>query len=386
MLLELLTCKLTLGVLSYIKPYVDGFEVSSEGELYTALKAGMPPERIIFTGPGKSTNEIQYAVDKSIGAIIAESAREVELINQIASCKGKTTEIFLRINPAFESAGARIKMSGASKQFGIDEELLPCILNKLQEYHHIKITGIQIYAGTQILEENVIVDNTERILEIAANIMRLNRFDMRFIDVGGGFGIPYFSGEKQLDMCALKKGLQNVFDCNQSLLSSNDIKILVESGRYIMADSGYFLTKVLYRKLSRGKTFLIVDGGANFHSAAAGIGRFIRNSFPVDILTVNERRATETVDIVGPLCTPTDVLAQNVELPVCQKGDIIVFPKSGAYGLSASMTGFISHPQPAEVLFDNKNYYIVGEKGSRKDFIRGQKLFNKKNKRSLSSV
>lgn len=362
-----------LGIVSFIRSYIDGFEVSSEGELFIALKAGVSPERIIFSGPGKTIVEIEYAIEESIGCIVAESERELKIINDIASHKGKSVNVALRINPIFESIGARIKMGGASKQFGIDEELVQSILNKLNEYNHIDVVGIQVYMGTQILDENRIVENSRKILEVAKKIADLNKFAMKFIDFGGGFGIPYFKGEKYLDMHILSKGFQQLFDEYKSFFISNHTKIAVESGRYIMAESGYFMTRVLYKKKSRGKTFLIVDGGSNFHSAAAGIGRFVRNNFPVDVLKVEDYRNTEFVDIVGPLCTSTDILAQNVEIPICKEGDIIVFPKSGAYGLSASMTGFLSHPRPAEVLFNEKSYHIVGEKGNRDDFTRGQK-------------
>lgn len=360
-----------LSVVTFINKYADGVEVSSEGELSTAMEAGTNPENIIFVGPGKIKAEIEYSLDESIGCIAAESERELEIIDEIAACKQINVNAVLRINAANELKNARIKMGGASKQFGVDEELVPEILGRCGKLKNVQIIGVHLYMGTQILSADVLVASFENNLKLARDCSKYMKSELKLIDFGGGFGIPYFKGEQELDMNVVKTGLQDLFSRNARHLKN--IRMISESGRYIIAECGYFLTKVLYKKHSRGKTYLIVDGGSNFHSAAAGIGRFVRDNFPMTVLTEREGVPAEIVDVVGPLCTPTDVLAQNIELEYAEEGDIIAVFKSGAYGLSASNAGFLSHPKPAEVMFDEKGFHVVSEYGNRKDFIRGQK-------------
>jgi diaminopimelate decarboxylase len=372
-----------LGILSFLKDFVAGVEVASEGELYLAQYTGVSSNQIIFVGPGKTKEELKYAICSNIQSIVVESVEELNLINEISRKYNKETKILIRINPSGELGGARIKMAGIAKQFGIDEECLGNIFNEVDKYKNIRIFGIHVYMGTQILDVNFIIESFRKVLEIAESIQTNWNIKLKVIDFGGGFGIPYFPGEQEMDHGILKEKLLELFQEKSRYLDFSQIKLIVESGRFLVAESGYFLSKILYKKDSRGKTFLITDGGSNNHASAAGIGRFIRHNFPVTVLNKENEGCKEMVDIVGPLCTPTDVLAQNVELPVTKEGDIITILKSGAYGLSASMTGFLSHITPAEVLFYEDKHWLVRERGKREDYITGQTVLNEKAKENI---
>lgn len=357
------------GIISHIQSQLFGVEVASEGELCTAIRIGVKPENIIFVGPGKTEDELEFAVSNNILTIVAESELEIQRIDDISKRYDKKTHVSIRINPLKELSGARIKMGGTAKQFGFDEELVGGVFERTRSLKNVDIAGIHVYMGTQVLDANVLIENFKNIFEIAKNIELNHNVKLNFIDFGGGFGIPYFKDEVELDLSILKDGLHNVFEENRSFFDFNKLKLFVESGRFLVAESGYYLTKILYKKYSRNKAFLITDGGSNHHSSAAGIGRFVRHNFPLTILDKQDSNITENVDVVGPLCTPTDVLAQNVDLPFAKEGDIVAILKSGAYGITASMSDFLSHTKPAEVIFNKDKHYLVGKKGTRDSFI-----------------
>ncbi len=361
-----------ISLLSYIKNFVSGIEICSEGELFASLHCSINPQNIIFVGPGKTFKELEYAIEQDVFCIVAESVRELEQIQRIASAKKKKTPVAIRINPKDELIGARIKMGGASKQFGIDEENVNTILANLNQYPNIYFKGIHVYMGTQITDAKVLIQGFRNIFDIAKRIQNEYGVKLNFIDFGGGFGIPYFPSDKELDLNVLNEGIHCVFEERKNDFDYSQMSLIIESGRFLVAECGYFLTRVLYKKCSRGKTFLVVDGGSNHHSSAAGMGRFVRNNFPISIVKMGIQTETrlEKVDIVGPLCTPTDVLAQNIELPVAEEGDIIIIHRSGAYGLSASMINFLSHPRPAELVIINQDSYKVKrERGNKEEFI-----------------
>ncbi|SCZ09489.1 diaminopimelate decarboxylase [Alkaliphilus peptidifermentans] len=370
----------SLGIVSYIGDKVEGIEVASEGELFIALRAGISPERIIFVGPGKTYYELLYAIKNSILAIVVESLQEANIINEISKQLNKITKVIIRINPKKELSGARIKMGGMSKQFGIDEEELVNIIPSMLQLKNVGIEGIHVYMGTQILEPSLHIQSFDNILATAHNLQVNYGIKLKVIDFGGGFGVPYFNGEHKLDLVEIRNGLQTIFQTYEEKMDFSEIKLIVESGRFIVAESGCFLTRILYRKKSRDKIFLITDGGSNNHSTAAGIGRFARQNFPIDIINQLSSDYIEKVDIVGPLCTPTDVLVQNVEIPVTQEGDVIIILKSGAYGFSASSLNFLSHPWPTEIMFDKNNEYLIRQRQTKEELISGQLLPFSKNK------
>lgn len=363
-----------LGICQLFKKLGSRIEVASSGELHTALAAGFSPEKIIFTSPGKTYDELEYAVDSGIYSINIECIDEAELINQLAFEKGVSVNISIRINPDFDVAGSGIKMSGVATQFGIDQSQLEVVFEKIKALSNLNLIGIHIYTGTQALNANNIVLSMEQIIKLALESSEKYGFELKFLNMGGGFGIPYFKGDNNLDMDILHDAFAEMWDKYKEKLSGT--KVFVESGRFLMAESGTYLTKVLYKKACKGRMYLVCDGGSNQHAASAFLGRHIRNNFPMHILgkTGNE----EQVNVVGPLCTPTDVIGQNVNLPEAVTGDIVAVDKSGAYGVTQSPGLFLSHPLPAEVQYYAGETYILRERWDKGDFLRSQKDLNEK--------
>lgn len=346
-----------------------GIETASKGEIQTALRAGIASSNIIFNSPGKTAEEIDFAIEKKIKLISIESFEEAELVNKIAKEKKLVVEAALRVNQNKNFSKAKVKMTGVSSQFGIEEtDLTDDLFKKISELTHIRIVGIQVYSGTQVLNAEEILRNAEYVIQLALRLSAKYHFELKYLNLGGGFGVPYFKGETTLDAKELKRGMQELKKCYGGQLKSTEI--IFESGRFLLAESGVFVTKILYRKQSKGIIYYICDGGSNFHSSTAFMGRFVRNNFPMYGISevYKDEQEMKKVNVVGPLCTPTDTIGQKVEL--CGKlnpGDLVVVEKSGAYGLTYSPINFLSHTTPAEVLKWNENVMVLRERGDVKD-------------------
>ncbi|WP_024831904.1 type III PLP-dependent enzyme [Ruminiclostridium josui] len=358
-----------LGICQLFKKLGSCIETASSGELHTALLAGFSPDKIIFTSPGKTYEELKYAVETDIYSINIESLEEAQAINQIATEKSKVVNISIRINPDFDIAGSGIKMSGVASQFGIDQILMENVFNELKTLPNINVIGIHIYTGTQALNAHSIVQSMEQIIKLALDTSEKYCFSLKFLNLGGGFGVPYFKDDSNLDMDILRNEFSDIWDKYKDRLS--DTQVFVESGRFLMAESGTYLTKILYKKECKGRKYLVCDGGSNQHASSAFLGRHIRNNFPMHIL--NKSGNEEQVNVVGPLCTPTDVIGQNVMLPEAVPGDIVAIEKSGAYGITQSPGLFLSHPLPAEVQYYEGRTYILRERWEKEDFMQRQK-------------
>lgn len=335
-----------------------GVEVASEGELNIALNAGVPASKIIFTGPGKTEKEIEFAIENEIKMINIDSLEELSIIDNIAIKKNKTVKVGVRINPAVSFSNAKIKMSGVASQFGIEEERLDDFFSEVHKYQNVVICGFQIYMGTQMLLADDIVKNTDYALNLFFNLAQKYNIILEVANVGGGFGVKYFEKETGLDLDKLKVNMDMLYEKYKVELKNTEV--IFESGRFIMAESGRFITKVLYVKASKGVKYVVCDGGSNFHSSAAFLGRFVRNNFP--LTTYPEGEEKEKAVIVGPLCTPLDVIGQNVLVNKnIKKGDYVIIEKSGAYGLTYSPFAFLSHTTPIELLLDNDEQYVLRE-------------------------
>lgn len=357
-----------LGICQMMKILGSNIEIASEGELNTALEAGFSPNDIIFTSPGKTYEELGFAIETGIYSINIESLEEAELINNIAEIKSKKVNISIRINPNFDISGAGIKMSGVATQFGIDYLDFSSAYSQLKKLSNINVIGIHVYNGTQVLKAESIYNGMEEIIKMALHLSNEYGFKLKFLDLGGGFGVPYFKGDYELDINELKDGICAIW--NKYKDSFSDVRMAVESGRFIIAEAGVYITKVLYTKENKGQIYEVCDGGSNFHANSAFLGRHIRNNFPMYIL--DNEHEVEATNYVGPLCTPTDVLGQKVMLPKAAKGDILVVEKSGAYGLTNSPMLFLSHPHCAEVIYYNNEILVLRERGRKEDFIKGQ--------------
>lgn len=358
-----------LGMCQLFRKLGSGIEVASSGELYTALAAGFAPDSIVFTSPGKNCEELEYAIETGICSINVESVEEAALIDELAGQKGRKVNISIRINPDFDVAGSNIKMTGVPTQFGIDRIETEAALKFIGSLSNIKVVGIHVYTGTQALNAHNIILSMEQIIKLSLELSENCSLELKFLNLGGGFGVPYFKDDSSLDMDAFKNDFSLMWEGYREKLSGT--KVFVESGRFLMAEAGTYLTRILYKKKCKGRRYLVCDGGSNQHASSAFLGRYIRNNFPMHIL--NKTQNEEQVNVAGPLCTPTDIMGQNVMLPEAVPGDILAIDKSGAYGSTQSPGLFLSHPLAAEVQYCKGKTYILRERWGKEDFIKGQK-------------
>jgi diaminopimelate decarboxylase len=328
---------------------VDGFDLASEGELKTALDTPMAPSNISFAGPGKRSSALAQAVAAGI-TVSLESASELDRIVEVGDALGIRPRAALRVNPDFELKRSGMKMGGGAKPFGVDAEMAPALLQKMGSMG-VDFQGLQIYSGSQSLNAESIMAAQAQTFALAFQLASHAAQPLRTLNIGGGFGIPYFPGDLPLDLAPIGAHLAEWLPRVRDTLGATDI--VLELGRYLVGESGVYVAKVVDRKVSRGKVFLVVDGGLNHHLAASGnFGQVLRKNYPVSV--GNKMHASEegceTVTVTGPLCTPLDVLASEVALPRADIGDLIVVFQSGAYGLSASPVAFLGHQAPGEVL------------------------------------
>jgi len=335
------------AVVQHLAGLVDGFDLASAGELMTALDTTMPHERISFAGPGKTHGELTRAVAAGI-TINAESEHELETIARIGTEAGVTARVAVRVNPDFELRASGMRMGGGAKQFGIDAERVPQALRWIGQ-HGLDFQGFHIFTGSQNLKAEAITEAQSKSIELGISLAAHAPSPVRMLNIGGGFGIPYFPNDAPLDLAAVGAGLTALMPRLRDALP--EARLIVELGRYIVGEAGIYVCRIVDRKESRGRVFLITDGGLHHHLAASGnFGQVIRRNYPLALGHRIDQQARETVSVVGCLCTPLDLLADNVELPPARIGDLIVIFQSGAYGLTASPAAFLSHPAPVEIL------------------------------------
>ncbi len=334
-------------LLAFMAPLVDGLDVASAGELQRALAAGMGPDAISFAGPGKRAAELDAAVAAGV-LVNIESFREVPLLADASARLGKPARVAVRVNPDFELRGAGMRMGGGAKPFGVDAEQVPALLRAIAAAG-LRFEGFHLYAGSQMLKGDLLAQATLATGELLLRLSADAPAPVRHLNLGGGWGIPYFSNEQALDLPPVTAALAAVQERVAQALPG--ARLQVELGRYLVGEAGVYVAQVLDRKVSRGQVFLVTDGGLHHHLAASGnFGQVIRRNYPVTIGNRMDGAEREVVSIVGPLCTPLDLLAERVELPVARPGDWVVVFQSGAYGASASPQAFLGHPPCAEVL------------------------------------
>jgi diaminopimelate decarboxylase len=347
-----------------------GLEIASAGELHLALRAGCRPDAVLFAGPAKTDAAIEAALQERIGEIHIESAGEARRVDAIARRLGVSAPVAIRVNPAEDAQGGAMRMGGRSAPFGVDEEALHDVIAVVLSRPSIEFRGIHLFSGTQILDYTVLLRQYRKAVAIARSVAARYGVILRTLDVGGGLGIPYFDGETELDVVRLGKGLEELVErCRRDPLLAS-ARIVLEPGRYLIGEAGLYLTRVIDIKVSRGKKYVIVDGGMNHHLAASGnLGQVIRRNFPVALVDRLDQAPKETVDVVGPLCTPLDVLARDVRLPSVKIGDLFGVFQSGAYARTASPLGFLSHASPAEVMVEDRTVTLIRRRGTPADLF-----------------
>jgi diaminopimelate decarboxylase len=347
-----------------------GLEIASGGEFFLALKAGCPAENILFAGPGKTVAELEYVLVSGIGEIHAESLLEVERISAVSRKLDMRARVALRVNPTEEAQGGAMRMGGKPVPFGIDEEVLDGALGRVFSDPFLDFRGLHLFSGTQILDYKVLISQYRKGIELGLKTAQKLGRPIHTLDFGGGLGIPYFPQEKPLDMDALRVGLSGLMmEVRQERLFDGT-RFMLEPGRYLVGDAGIYVTRIIDKKLSRGKTYLVLDGGMNHHLAASGnLGQVIKRNFPVAILNKEKATEREKVNLVGPLCTPLDVLAREMDLPKAEVGDLVGVFQSGAYARTASPLDFLSHPHPAEVLVCNGQIKLIRHPGAYEDLL-----------------
>lgn len=335
------------ALVCHLSALVDGIDVASGGELKIALDCGADPREISFAGPGKSTADLRRAAAAGI-LINVESFREVRELAAILEETGCRARIAVRVNPDFELKSSGMKMGGGPKPFGVDAEQVPELLAAIGR-SGLAFEGFHMFAGAQNLKPEAIVEAQYKSYELARRLAESAPSPVRFLNLGGGFGIPYFPGEQHLDLAPIGANLAALADRATDELPQAEL--VIELGRYLVGEAGIYVARILDRKVSRGQVFLVTDGGLHHHLSASGnFGQVIRKNYPVVIGNRMNPDSLETASVVGPLCTPLDLLADRMELAVAEPGDLVVIHQSGAYGATASPQAFLGHPACIEVL------------------------------------
>ncbi|WP_307798526.1 pyridoxal-dependent decarboxylase, exosortase A system-associated [Actinoplanes flavus] len=336
------------AVVQHMSTLVDSFDVASALEMRTALDTTMPPRRVSFAGPGKTDAELRQAVAAGV-TIELESENEAARIVRTGAALGIRPRVAVRVNPDFAIKGSGMRMGGGPQQFGVDAERVPALLKELAGAE-LEVLGLHCFAGSQNLRADIIIEAQRRTVELLLRLADDAPGPVRYLNLGGGFGIPYTEKDQPLDLAAVGDNLAGLL-AGEVRPRLPEARVVVELGRYLVGEAGVYVTRVVDRKESRGKTYLIVDGGLHHQLAASGnFGQVIRRNYPIAVAGRLTAEPTEQVTVVGCLCTPLDLLGNDVMLPAAGVGDLIVLYQAGAYGLTASPTAFLSHPAPAEVL------------------------------------
>lgn len=335
-------------LLSGMAGLVDGFDIASGGELHMALEAGMAPDRISFAGPGKRDDELHAAISAGV-TINLESEGEARRALAIAERAGVTPRLAVRVNPDFDLKGSGMKMGGGAKPFGIDADRAAGLARLVIEAG-ADWRGWHIFSGSQSLDTVAIIETQARTVALAARLSEEVGRAPPLVNIGGGFGIPYFPGDLPVDPRAIGLALEEAITLPPDILEES--AFAMELGRYLVAEAGVYLTRVIDVKESHGERFAVVDGGLHHQLAASGnFGTVVRRNYPVAIANkFGAAPAEEPVTVVGCLCTPLDRLADKVLLPPVESGDLVALFMAGAYGATASPAAFLGHPPAREML------------------------------------
>ena len=358
-----------LAVVQVLADAGAGADVASAGEIHVARRAGVVGEKIQFAGPGKSRADLALAVGEGVLTINVEGAAEIDLLAEIAAAREGVAGVAVRVNPSVAVADARLRMGGGSSKFGIDAEAVAAHVRRIAADPALELRGLHCYLGTQIFQADAWLASVRDLFELAESVAAETGESLGRLNLGGGFGAPCRAGEEEFDLAAAGRGLGALLQQQRGPRHTT-----VELGRYLTAPAGVYLSRVLQVKESRGQRFAILDGGMHHFAAAAGVGSMIRREFPIVAAVDPLATDGEPHNLCGPLCTPADEFASEVDLPRLEAGDLVGVLSAGAYGLTFSNVMFLSHPAPAEVLVDGDQAYLARQPGRPEDALRGQFL------------
>ena len=334
-------------VVAHMKGLVDGFDIASAGELRLALAAGIDPARISFAGPGKRDEELEAAIAAGV-TLNCESEGEAGRALAIAERLSKRARVAIRVNPDFELKGSGMKMGGGAKPFGVDAALVPDLARTIIA-GGAEWRGLHIFTGSQTLGSDAIIEAQANVLNLAEELTERIGHPLPKLNMGGGFGIPYFPNDTALDLDAVGQALAGMVAELPKALGDTDL--CLELRRYLVGEAGVYLCRVIDRKVSHGVTYLVTDGGLHHQLAASGnFGTVVRRNYPVAIASRFDAEADDEVNVVGCLCTPLDRLADQALLPRADAGDLVAVFCAGAYGATASPSAFLGHGPAAERL------------------------------------
>jgi diaminopimelate decarboxylase len=334
-------------VLELFSGLVDGFDIASGGELALVRQAGIAADRVSFAGPGKRDRELQAAIAAGV-TLNCESEAEARRALVISDKLGITPRLAIRVNPAFDLKGSGMKMGGGAKQFGLDAERVPALAREIAA-SGADWRGFHIFAGSQALDAEAIADTQTQALDLAAQLAEESGLALPHCNLGGGMGIPYFPGDRPVDLDLVGSRLAERFAALPDPLQ--ETAFCIELGRYLVGEAGVYITRIVDRKVSHGEVFLITDGGLHHQLAASGnFGTVVRRNYPVAIATRYDAEPAEEASVVGCLCTPLDRLADKAGFPHAEPGDLVAVFCAGAYGASASPATFLGQGPAVEML------------------------------------
>ncbi|PYC78535.1 decarboxylase [Streptomyces tateyamensis] len=320
-------------------------EISSTGELAAALAAGFEGADVLYTGPGKTLGELREAIGAGVRLFSTDSVTDVQHVGAVARELGATAQVLLRVNSASASATTSIRMTGTPSQFGFDSEVLPSVMPELRAVQGIELAGFHFFPLSNARDEESLVGEFQHTIALAAQLSRELELPLRFLDIGGGFTVPYAVPGGRGRYPKLREELAAALDLHFPNWRTEGPQPACESGRFLIGASGTLLAGVSNVKVSRGRKFVIVDAGINTFGGMSGLGRLLPVAVQLEV-----DGETESASLVGPLCTPGDVLGREITLPPLEAGDLVAIPNAGAYGPTASLLMFLGRPAPVEVV------------------------------------
>ncbi len=351
-----------LSILAALAQAGAGFDIVSGGELFRVLRAGAPASSVVFSGVGKTNEEIQFALEAGIHSFNCESEHEIQSISRLASALGKVASVALRVNPDVDATTHPYISTGLSAhKFGVAIAEAPAIYARAARLPAILVEGVSCHIGSQLLDTRPLLEAADKVIQLVG-LLRSEGIVIRTVDLGGGVGVAYRPEESVPDVNTLIGQLR-------AKLAGLDVTLMLEPGRSIIAEAGILLTRVILTKRNGTKTFVIVDGAMNdlirpsLYSAYHAIVPVLEHA----------DRPTVPVDVVGPVCETGDFFARGRELPELRDGELVAIRNAGAYGFVLS-SNYNSRPRSCELLISGAAVHVARERESQEDLIRGEHL------------